>query len=86
MTRVVVETWQFDREAAGTYEEIDPQEDWVSQAVESGAAAGEAAQHFHVWIREDDGGQTRQERLADPQTAASVRRAAAAAMRERYRP
>lgn len=86
LTRVVVETWKFDEEAAGTYEEIDLWEDWVSQAGESGAAAGEAAQHFHAWIRQDDGGQTRQERLASPQTAASVRRAAAAAMRDRYRP
>lgn len=86
MTRVVVETWLFDREAAGTYEEIDLWEEWVSHAVESGAAAGEAARAFHAWIRQDDGGRTRQERLASPQTAASVRRAAAAAMRDRYRP
>lgn len=85
LTRVVIGTWVFDEEAAGTYEEIDLLEEWSEAAAGAGLDGAAAATAFDGWIRESDGDRTRQEQLADPQTVASVRRAAIAEMSHRYR-
>lgn len=84
LTRVVVETWQFDEEAAGTYEEIDLWEEWTQESAQAEGAFDDAAQAFHEWIRAGEPGNSRQDRLADPQTAAAVRREADLEIRRLY--
>lgn len=84
LTRVVVETWMFDQEGAGTYEEVDLMEGWIEAALDTGASLGDATDAFHTWVRSGEEGRTYQDQLADPQAVPAVRRAARVEMRQRY--
>lgn len=83
-TRLVAPTGHLNELFTSVFEETDMQEEWVDRAVEADVAPDVAANDFHEWIRDDDGGKRRQDRLRDPQSRAPVRRALEAELRSRY--
>lgn len=75
LTRFAVPTHRLDAAAAAVLEEADLLEEWTSAAMARGDATADAIREFHEWIRSDVGeGDTRQRRLAEPQSLSAVRR------------
>lgn len=84
-TRLAAPTGQLSQLFTPIFEEIDLQEEWVEAAIGAGTSPDAAADHFHEWIRADDGsGTRRQDRLRDPQARSMVRRSLDTEVRQRY--
>lgn len=74
MTRVAVGTHRFSEACGPVFDEIEIVEEWRDQAADAGLDPGGAAEACHEWLREAEGGVTRQARLGDPQMSPKVRR------------
>ncbi len=74
MTRVAVGTHRFNEACGPVFDEIEIVEEWRDQAAGAALDPAEAATACHEWLREAEGGVTRQERLGDPQMSPKVRR------------
>lgn len=75
LTRFCASTSRLNEACAAVFEEADLHEEWVMHRVVAGDEVAVAAAEFHAWIRgEDSDAVRRQERLADPQRLAGIRR------------
>jgi hypothetical protein len=75
-SRVIVPSFDFDAVVSPVYEQADIIEEWCGIAMEAGRTIEEASRDAHAWLREIDGGITRERALQDPQRRALVRRQA----------
>lgn len=75
-TRVVVPTAILSEVVEGPFEEADLLEEWVEAVSANGVPALQAMQSANEWLRQDVGGVTRQDALADRQTRSRIRREA----------
>lgn len=84
-TRFAAPTAQLNQLFTPVFEEVDMQEEWVTNALNIGMEPDIASREFHNWLREnDDSGTRRQDQLRDPQTRPAVRRSMDAELRSRY--
>ncbi|WP_148059945.1 MULTISPECIES: hypothetical protein [unclassified Rathayibacter] len=79
-SRVIVPIDRLDEVTSGPFEEADLHAEWVE-----GRRTGpeEAALEFDTWIREEEGGDTRQSRLDVPAFRSTIRRALRAELKKR---
>lgn len=81
LTRFAVPTFKLHETCEAVFREIELHGEWAEARLASGGNMDEIRGEFHAWIRETDaGGRTRQERLANAQQVASVRREMRAAL------
>jgi hypothetical protein len=83
LTRVVIETSQFNVACGAGVAEVDLIEEWLEESLDGGADLDEAAVACHTWLRSiPEGSQASpQRRLNEPQQRAAVRREARAQVR-----
>jgi len=75
-SRVIVPTSDFDTAVSPVYEQADIIEEWCDVALAAGRTLDEANSDVHAWLRDEDGGLTRERALQDPQRRAPIRRQA----------
>lgn len=86
LTRFTVKKHLLGATSAAVLVEVDLMEEWCSAAVASGQhSLAEAERSFHEWIRADNDGTSRQERLKDSLERAPIRRELAAELAARAR-
>lgn len=84
LTRVVIETSQFNVACGPALAEVDLIEEWLEEAIDSGVGLGESATACHEWLRSTPAAsqESPQQRLNDPQQWAAVRREARTRVRD----
>lgn len=85
-SRVVVPSFDVETAVSPVYEQADIIEEWCGIAMASGRTLDEATEDAHAWLREADGGLTRERALQEPQRRAMIRRKARAAASTWRRP
>jgi hypothetical protein len=78
-SRVVVPSSDFNAAVSPVYDQADIIEEWCGIAMASGRTLDEATQDAHAWLREVEGGLTRERALQAPERRAPIRRQARAA-------
>ena len=84
LTRAAVAKHLFVEAVAGADAEVEILEDWISCAVDAKVTGTEAAHDCMNWLRDDDGGGTRQARLDDSAKRKRIVREAALEAEHRY--
>lgn len=75
VSRFIAPTKELHKSCVVAFQEIALMEEWNNGWADSGMPEDDAGHAFHDWMREGDGqGATRQDRLADEQQRAPIRR------------
>jgi hypothetical protein len=78
-SRVVVPSFDFEAAVSPVYEQADIIEEWCDIAVTAGRTLDEAIDDAYAWLREVEGGLTRERALQEPERRALIRRQARSA-------